>query len=94
MKFALRRAIDFPLVNCAVMIGRDSPRICIGAVAPKPYRAFKAEAIIAGKETKEIDEALAQAAGEAAVLDAKPFPSSKYKTQIAKTLVKRALLAN
>jgi len=90
MKFALRKAIDFPLVNCAVMIGGDSPRICLGAVAPKPYRAFKAEAVIAGKK---IDEALAQAAGEAAVIDTKPFPASKYKAQIAKTLVKRALLS-
>jgi len=90
MKFALRKAIDFPLVNCAVMLGGDSPRICLGAVAPKPYRAFKAEAVIAGKK---IDEALAQAAGEAAVLDARPFTSSRYKAQIAKTLVKRALLS-
>jgi len=90
MKFALRKAIDFPLVNCAVMTGGDNPRICLGAVAPKPYRAFKAEAVIAGKT---IDDALAQAAGEAVVLDAKPFSSSKYKVQIAKTLVKRALLS-
>ena len=90
MKFAQRKAIDFPLVNCAVLIGGGSARICLGAVAPKPYRALKAEAIVAGKK---IDEALAQAAGEAAVSDAKPFPSSRYKAQIAKTLVKRALLS-
>ena len=88
-KFALRKAIDFPLVNCAVMIGGDSPRICLGAVAPKPYRAYKAESVIAGKK---IDEALAEAAGEAAVIDAKPFALSRYKAQIAKILVKRALL--
>jgi NADPH-dependent glutamate synthase beta subunit-like oxidoreductase len=90
IKFALRKAIDFPLVNCAVMIGGDNPRICLGAVAPRPYRAYKAEAVIAGKK---IDEALARAAGEAAVIDAKPFPSSRYKVQIAKTLVKRSLLS-
>jgi len=90
MKFALRKAIDFPLVNCAVMIGGDGPRICLGAVAPKPYRAFKAEAVIAGKK---IDATLAQSAGEAAVFDVKPSPLSKYKVQIAKTLVKRTLLS-
>jgi CO/xanthine dehydrogenase FAD-binding subunit len=90
MKFALRKAIDFPLVNCAVMLSDAGPRICLGAVAPKPYRALKAEELIEGKT---IDEALAQAAGEAAVLDAKPFPSTKYKVQIAKTLVKRTLLS-
>ena len=90
MKFALRKAIDFPLVNCAVSTGGDGPRICLGAVAPKPYRAFKAEAVIAGRK---MDAALAQAAGEAAVIDARPFPSSRHKAQIAKTLVKRALLS-
>ena len=90
MKFAFRKAIDFPLVNCAVMIGCDNPRVCLGAVAPRPYRAYKAEAVIAGKK---IDETLAMAAGEAAVVGVKPFPSSEYKAQIAKTLVKRAILA-
>ena len=90
IKFALRKAIDFPLVNCAVMIGGTSPRICLGAVAPTPYRALKAEVVVAGKK---IDEALAEAAGEAAVVGTRPFPSSRYKVQIAKTLVKRALLS-
>jgi len=90
MKFALRKAIDFPLVNCAVMICGGSPRICLGAVAPIPYRALKAEAVVAGKK---MDETLAQAAGEAAIIDARPFLSSRYKAQIAKTLVKRALLS-
>ena len=90
MKFALRKAIDFPLVNCAVMTCGEVSRVCLGAVAPIPYRAYKAEEVIAGKK---MDEALAQAAGEAAVCDAKPFTASRYKVQIAKTLVKRALLA-
>ncbi|MDR0311448.1 MAG: FAD binding domain-containing protein, partial [Acidobacteriota bacterium] len=90
MKFALRKAIDFSLVNCAVMLGGARPRICLGAVAPEPYRAFKAEAAVAGKK---IDETFAETAGEAAVIDARPFLCSKYKAQIAKTLVKRALLS-
>ena len=89
LKFAYRKAIDFPLVNCAVATGAD-PRICLNAVAPTPYRAFKAEAVIAGKA---IDAPLAQAAGEASVESAQPFEATKYKAQIAKTLVKRALLA-
>jgi xanthine dehydrogenase YagS FAD-binding subunit len=90
LKFAIRKSIDFPIVNCAVMVGGGAPRIALNAVAPKPYRATKAEAAIAGKP---INEANAEAAGAAAVADAKPFAATKYKVQIAKTLVKRALLA-
>jgi len=96
LKFAIRKSIDFPIVNCAVMAGGGAARICLNAVAPKPYRAVKAEAAIAGKT---IDAAIAEAAGAAAVEDAKPFkenpnsPGNTFKVQIAKTLVKRALLA-
>ena len=90
LKFAIRKSIDFPIVNCAVMVGGGAPRIALNAVAPKPYRATKAEAAIAGKP---INEPNAEAAGAAAVADARPLPATKYKVQIAKTLVKRALLA-
>jgi xanthine dehydrogenase YagS FAD-binding subunit len=91
VKFAFRKSIDFPIVNCAVMVGGDSPRICLNAVAPKPYRAVKAEEAIKGKP---INEANAEAAGEAAIADASSFPkAAQFKKQIAKTLVKRALLA-
>ena len=89
LKFAIRKSIDFPVVNCAVMVGGGAARIALNAVAPKPYRAVKAEAVVAGKK---IDEALAAAAGEAAVADARPLAATRWKVQIAKTLVKRALL--
>jgi xanthine dehydrogenase YagS FAD-binding subunit len=90
LKFAIRKSIDFPIVNCAVMAGGKNPRICLNAVAPKPYRALKAEKVIAGKG---INEKTAEAAGEAAVADARPLEAARFKVQIAKTLVKRALLA-
>jgi xanthine dehydrogenase YagS FAD-binding subunit len=90
LKFAIRKSIDFPIVNCAVRVGGGSPRIALNAVAPKPYRALKAEAVIAGKP---INETTAEAAGAAAVEDARPLTATKYKVQIAKVLVKRALLA-
>jgi xanthine dehydrogenase YagS FAD-binding subunit len=91
IKFAVRKSIDFPVVNAAVMVGGPSPRIALNAVAAKPYRATKAEAAIKGKP---INEANAEAAGLAAVEDAKPLGSAmKYKVQIAKVMVKRALLA-
>ncbi|NLB29787.1 MAG: FAD-dependent oxidoreductase [Clostridiales bacterium] len=90
IKFAFRKAIDFPVVNCAVKIGGDDPRLCLNAIAPIPYRAFAAERVVAGKA---IDESVAEAAGEAAVADAQPFEDTKYKAQLSKVMVKRALLA-
>ena len=91
IKFAFRKSIDFPIVNCAVMMGGGSPRICLNAVAPRPYRALKAEKAIKGKS---INEKNAEAAGEAAVAEVKSFPKeAQFKKQIAKTLVKRAILA-
>jgi xanthine dehydrogenase YagS FAD-binding subunit len=90
LKFATRGSIDFPIVSCAVVLSSDDVRICLNAVHPNPYRAVKAEEVIRGKV---IDEALAEAAGEAAVEGAKPLAKNKYKIQIAKTLVKRSILS-
>ncbi len=89
-KFAYRKSIDFPVVNVAMLVGGDAPRIVLGAVAPSPYRATAAEAVISGKA---IDEILAEEAGLAAVEGASPTRDNKYKIQIIKTLVKRTLLA-
>jgi len=94
-KFALRKSIDFAIVSVASAItieaGKVSDaRIVLGAVAPVPYRATGAEAAIAGKA---INEANAEAAGTAAVSGNIALEANKYKVQIAKTLVKRAILA-
>jgi CO/xanthine dehydrogenase FAD-binding subunit len=92
LKLAIRKSIDFPVVNVAVRAGGNSaPRIALNAVAPRPYRAAKAEAALQGRP---INEANATAAGDAAVADANPvFEAARYKVQIARTLVKRALLS-
>jgi xanthine dehydrogenase YagS FAD-binding subunit len=95
MKFALRTSIDFPIVNCAAMItstkGKaESARVCLNAVFVKPYRATKAEEAIVGKT---INETNAEKAGEAAVSNAMPIRHNRYMVQLAKILVKRAILA-
>jgi xanthine dehydrogenase YagS FAD-binding subunit len=95
LKFALRKSIDFPIVNCAVMITRKdgkvtAARICLNAVHVIPYRAVKAEQVITGRV---IDEAAADEAGAAAVAEAKPLEHNKYMVVIARTLVKRSILA-
>ena len=94
LKFALRRSIDFPIVNCAAMVTRKdgkvtAARICLNAVHVIPYRAVRAEQVITGRA---IDEAAAEEAGAAAVAEAKPLEHNKYMVAIARTLVKRSLL--
>jgi xanthine dehydrogenase YagS FAD-binding subunit len=95
LKFALRSSIDFAIVNCAAMItsfkGKvEDARICLNAVYVKPYRAVKAEKAIVGKA---INEANAEKAGEAAVSNAMPIRHNRYMVQLAKILIKRAILA-
>lgn len=94
VKFALRKTIDFPIVNCAAAIALSrgkvsSARICLNAVHVKPYRAVKAEEAIIGKR---IDEASAESAAAAALADAKPMSHNAYMVPVAKAMVKRALL--
>jgi xanthine dehydrogenase YagS FAD-binding subunit len=92
IKFALRKSIDFPIVNCAAATGGGSFRVCLNAVHNRPYRATKAEDAMKGKP---IEAANAEAAGAAAVADARALPGgwNEWKIQIAKTMVKRAILA-
>lgn len=95
LKFALRKSIDFPIVNCAAMIESKgskvaAARICLNAVYVTPYRAVKAEQAMAGQQ---INEASAESAAIAAVADAQPMSGNDYMVEIAKTLVKRSILA-
>jgi len=85
VKFALRKAFDFPIVNCAVARIGSSGRICLNAVYNTPHRATAAEAALPD----------AAAAGAAAVADAEEVPggNNKYMIQIAEVMVKRAVEA-
>ena len=94
MKFALRKTIDFPIVNCAAMIAISgkkvtSARICLNAVYVKPYRAFKAEEVLVGKP---LTEANVLEAAAACVADAKPMPYNAYMVPVAKAVIKGAIL--
>jgi xanthine dehydrogenase YagS FAD-binding subunit len=96
LKFARRKAIDFAIASASVAITTTAgtvtdARIVLGGVAPVPYRATAAEDALKGKA---FTAALAETAGVAAVKDAMPLANNKYKVQIAKTLVKRAILAS
>ena len=85
------KSIDFPVVNVAISESAAKEyRVVLNAVAPVPHRCYAAEAVLNGKD---ITPELAEEAAAAAVADAEPFEANKYKIQIAKTLIKRTLLA-
>lgn len=88
-KFALRKSIDFPLVNCAVAVDANgSVHVVLGGVYPAPMRIPAAEEAVAGG----ISEETAAAAGDAAVEDCLALGKNAYKVEIARTVVKRTLL--
>lgn len=94
LKFTVREPIDFAIVSVASVITREEgvctdARIALGAVAPGPVRAGKAEEMLKGNR---IDEEIAAQAAEQALAGARPLSRNAYKIEIARTLVKRAIL--
>lgn len=90
-----RETLDWPLATAAVALEMDGPRVAkarvvLGQVAPIPWTSKEAEAVVTGQV---LDRALAQKAGEAAVQAAKPLSRNRYKVQLARVAVQRALLA-
>ncbi|EFK09652.1 CO dehydrogenase flavoprotein C-terminal domain protein [delta proteobacterium NaphS2] len=95
IKHRVRDAIDFAIVSVGLVMVRQagscsSVRIVLGAVAPGPHRASKAEAYL---EAKALNPETIEAAAELAVAGALPLSRNAYKIDLAKTLVKRALSA-
>jgi xanthine dehydrogenase YagS FAD-binding subunit len=94
LKFAFRKSIDFPIVNCAAYLNQNGGRIaearvCLNAVHVKPYRAVSAEQFLIGKE---ISKEVAVGAGEAAIEGAQPLGDNDFMVPVAKTLVARTVL--
>lgn len=90
-----RQTLDWSLATAAVALEMDGlkvnrARVVLGQVAPIPWIAAEAEEFLAGKT---LDANVAWQAGEAAVQKAKPLSRNKYKIQLARVAVKRALLA-
>ena len=90
-----KQSHDWPLAAAAVnlvMSGSTvkTARVVLGAVAPTPWRAQAAERVLAGKA---ITEAVATEAANAALAGARAMSGNAYKIQIAKTAVKRAIMA-
>jgi len=95
LKFRIRKAIDFAIASAAISITGASgsitdARVVMGGVAPIPYRSTGAEDALKGNT---LSESVADDAAEAAVQGSFALSDNAYKIQIAKTLVKRAVMS-
>ncbi|MGD9032964.1 MAG: xanthine dehydrogenase family protein subunit M [Desulfobacteraceae bacterium] len=100
LKLMRRNAMDLALVGVAVSLmldGRkrvcEEVRIALGAVAPTPIRALRAEQVLLNKEA---DEDLAMQAGKVAAQEARPISdiraSKEYRNGMVSVLTKRAVM--
>ena len=99
LKTAAGITISIAIVGVAVIVNLDAKgtnivdaRIVLGAVAPTPIRARRAEAIIIGKA---INDELIEKAAQAAAEEAKPISdirgSANYRSKMVKVLTNRAI---
>lgn len=100
LKFSRRKAMDLAIVGVASVLTMDAAladcvdvRIVLGAVAPTPLRAKRAEVVLRGNKINDslIKEAAEMASGEATpITDVRA--SSWYRKQITEVLVKRSIV--
>jgi carbon-monoxide dehydrogenase medium subunit len=99
LKHGPRKAMDIGIVNIAILLDADlNNRFCnqvmiaLGAVAPTPIRAQKAEALLNGKELKPD---LIQKAAQAAANEAKPITDFRatagYRKDLVESLVRTGI---
>ena len=85
---------DWPLSLASVVLQLDGKKctgatVCLGAVAPVPWRAAAAEKVLVGAE---VTAETAAKAADAAVSGASPLSRNAYKVQTARACVRRAVL--
>ncbi|MBI2371490.1 MAG: FAD binding domain-containing protein, partial [Deltaproteobacteria bacterium] len=95
MKKRIRGSWDFALASVAAMVTLKAgmvqeARIVLGGVSTIPLRSTAAESAIKGKR---LDAGSASQAGEAAVAKARPMTQNGYKIDMARGMVREALLA-
>src|SRR5256885_10716220 len=64
-------------------------RIALGGVAPRPWRAVRAEAVLRGAPASE---EMFRRAAEAELADAQPLPGNAFKVPLARNILVRTLL--
>jgi xanthine dehydrogenase YagS FAD-binding subunit len=93
LKIRERTSYAFAVVSAAAALHIErgiitEARIALGGVAPKPWRAHDAEKTLAGASP---DQSAFRRAAEAALADAKPSGDNRYKIELARRIVTRAL---
>jgi len=88
-----KEALDWPLAAAAVALKMNGKsvqeaKLVLGHVAPIPWRCPEAETALAGQSGEES----AAAAAKVALKDAKPLSQNRYKVQLARVALKRAIL--
>jgi len=99
LKLPARTAIDLAVVGVAVVVTLDprgiqivDAKIVMGAVAPTPVRATRAEDVIRGKSVEEkLVEEAAQVASEEAAPISDVRGSAVYRKEMVRVLADRAL---
>ena len=94
LKIRDRSSYAYARASCAVALEMDGAkmktvRIALGSVAPKPWRATEAEAMLAGKAPSE---ALFREAARAAFAGAKPLEYNVYKVPLGQNVMVRCLM--
>ncbi|MDQ3130193.1 MAG: xanthine dehydrogenase family protein subunit M [Acidobacteriota bacterium] len=94
LKVRDRASYAFALVSVAAGLEMDGSkikqaRIAMGGVSHKPWRALEAEKFLAGKEGTEANFKLA---AEAEMKQAKPLEHNKFKVELGKRAITRALM--
>jgi CO/xanthine dehydrogenase FAD-binding subunit len=95
IKHTLRGAMDLALVGIAVYLSLDSEKhvcddikIAMGAVAPVPRRAKRAEKVLRGKT---ITDDLIEQTGRIASEESSPRSFPEYKREMVRVLTRRAI---
>ncbi len=94
-KIALRKSIDFAILNCAIAVKESAGkvqeiRICLNGVHNNPRRCVEVEEALIGES---LTENVVKEVCELVTKDAKPLIQNIYKVQMAKTIVNDCLLA-
>ncbi|HPU29004.1 MAG TPA: FAD binding domain-containing protein [Syntrophorhabdaceae bacterium] len=95
-KFTLRKPIDFAIASVAGILKIENGickdvKIVLGGVAPEPICIDGIKRDLAGKK---IDHEIAEEISQKIFKSAYPLSQNAYKVQIAKTLLKRAIMNN
>jgi xanthine dehydrogenase YagS FAD-binding subunit len=89
-----KESFDWPIADVAVVLdcaGKSCAKasIVLGAAAPIPYRAKKAETALQGKT---VNEETARKAAKAALEDATPLAENGYKIPVFEAIIRRTVL--